>query len=161
MKFQPGDWVVHRVHGLGQIKAIEKRTLGGNETNYFMIQIGDLTVWVPADQNLNERLRSPASRSEFESLFSTLTSPPEKLPKDYRQRNQYLRELLRDGKADSLCKVIRDMSAFRHRQSWSEYDRDFMRRIQKTLIGEWSYVFSIDPSDAEAELQKMLAQNAQ
>lgn len=159
MEFQPGDWVVHCAHGLGQVTDIEKRSFGGSDVLYLTIQIGGLTIWVPADENLSNRLRSPATRSDFQSLFTTLTSPPENLPTDRRQRNQYLLELLKDGRAESLCRVIRDMSALRKHRTWNEYDRDLMRRIQKSLIGEWSFVFSINPQDAENELQKLLSQN--
>lgn len=159
MNFHTGDWVVHCSHGLGQVKAIEKRSFGMADVLYLMVQIGDLTIWVPADDNLEKRLRSPISRSEFQTLFTTLTSPPENLPTDRRQRSQHLVEMLKDGSADSLCRVIRDMSALRKQRPWSEYDRDLMRRIQKSLIGEWSFVFSINPLDAEHELQKLLARN--
>ncbi|MCL4270085.1 MAG: hypothetical protein KJZ72_11095 [Anaerolineales bacterium] len=160
MSFQPGDWVVHCSHGVGQIKNIEDRSFGDQSIPYYMVQIGDLTIWVPADENLDKRLRFPASQSEFQSLLHTLSSPPESLPTDRRQRNQHLLELLKDGSAETLCKVIRDLSAIRKHRTWSEYDRDLMRRLQKTLIGEWSFIFSITPQDAENELHKLLTPNA-
>lgn len=160
MNFQPGDWVVHCTHGVGQVKSIEDRSFGEQNIPYYMVQISDLTIWVPADENLGKRLRSPTSRSEFHTLLDTLASPPETLPTDRRQRNQHLLELLKDGKAETLCRVIRDLSALRKHRTWSEYDRDLMRRIQKTLIGEWSFIFSITPQDAEIELQKLLSKHA-
>lgn len=159
MDFKPGDWVVHCSHGLGQIKTLENRSFGEESILYYMVQIGDLTIWVPADDNLNKRLRKPASQSDFHTLLNTLTSPPEELPLDRRQRSQYLLELLKDGSAESLIKVIRDLSAIRQHRTWSDYDRDLMRRIQKSLIGEWSFIFSINPLEAETELHKLLAKN--
>jgi CarD family transcriptional regulator len=160
MKFQSGDWVVHCIHGLGQVTAIETRSFGEQNTLYYQVQIGDLTIWVPADESLNRRLRKPASRPEFDQLFKMLTKPPEALPNDRRQRNQYLIDLLKDGTAETLVKVIRDLSAIRKQRTWSEYDKELMRRVQKSLIGEWSFIFSIHPHDAENELQKLLSQHA-
>ncbi|MEY2819245.1 MAG: hypothetical protein RL275_2708 [Chloroflexota bacterium] len=160
MDFKPGEWVVHCTHGLGQITTIEKRSFGEQDIRYYQVQIGDLTIWVPADESLSKRLRKPASRKEFDQLFKMLTNPPEELPIDRRQRNQYLIELLKDGTAETLCKVIRDLSAIRKHRTWSEYDKEIMRRVQKSLIGEWSFIFSIHPHDAENELQKLLSQNA-
>ncbi len=159
MNFQTGDWVIHCSHGLGQIKAIEKRSFGVEDLLYLMVQIGDLTIWVPSDENLGKRLRSPVSKSDFQTLFATLSSSPENLPTDRRQRSQHLSEMIKDGSADSLCRAIRDLSALRKQRTWSEYDRDMMRRIQKILIGEWSFVFSINSLDAESGLQKLLTQN--
>ena len=161
MEFKIDDWVVHCTHGLGQVKTIEQRTFGEQSVLYYMVQIGDLTVWVPADENINTRLRAPKSRDDFQKLFSLLNSTPEALPIDRRQRNQFLLEVLKDGSAESLCRVLRDLSAIRKQRTWGDYDRDIMKRIQKTLISEWSYVLSVSPHDAESELTKMLAQNAQ
>ena len=160
MKYQTGDWVVHCTHGVGQVQGIEERTFGEQSLVYYMIQINDLTIWVPADENIGRRLRSPSSRSDFQKLFDTLTSPPESLPTDRRQRNQYLLERVNDGSAESLSRAIRDLSALRKERTWCEYDRELLRRIQKTLVGEWSYVFSILPMEAETELQKLLSKNA-
>ncbi len=159
MEFQSGDWVVHCAHGLGQITAIETRSFREQTILYYQVQIGDLTIWVPADESLSKRLRKPASRTEFDQLFTVLANPPEALPVDRRQRNQYVTELLKDGTAETLCRVIRDLSAIRKQRTWSEYDKGIMRRIQKSLIGEWSFIFSINPHDAENELQKLLAKH--
>lgn len=159
MNFQPGDWVVHCTHGVGQVKGIEDRSFGDHTIPYYMVQIGDLTIWVPADENISARLRVPASKSDFQTLLKTLTSEPETLPTDRRQRNQQLLEQLKDGSVDSLCRVIRDLTAIRKLRTWGDYDRDLLRRTQKTLVGEWSYIFSIQPHDAEVELQKLLSQN--
>jgi len=160
MEFQSGDWVVHCIHGLGQVTAIETRSFGEKNILYYQVQIGDLTIWVPADESLSKRLRKPASRAEFDQLFTMLTNPPEALPIDRRQRNQYVIELLKDGTAETLCKVIRDLSALRKHRTWSEYDKEIMRRVQKSLIGEWSFIFSINPHDAENELHKLLSKHA-
>lgn len=160
MNFQPGDWVVHCTQGLGQVKTVEERSFGENSILYYMVQIADLTIWVPADENLNKRLRKPINAEGFQTLFTMLSSPPEELPTDRRQRNQYLLDLLRDGSPESVCKVIRDLTAHRKHRSWGEYDSEMIRRIKKTLIGEWSFIFSINPHEAEAELQRLLAQHA-
>lgn len=160
MSFQPGDWVVHCTHGIGQIKSIETRSFGVQSIPYYMVQIGDLTIWVPANENLGKRLRMPVSQSEFQTLLDTLASPPESLPIDRRQPSQHLLEQLKDGSIENQCKAIRDLSAIRKHRTWSEYDRDLMRRIQKTFIAEWCHIFSIPPQDAEFELQKLLSKNA-
>ncbi|MBK6793973.1 MAG: hypothetical protein IPG80_15905 [Anaerolineales bacterium] len=160
MNFQTGEWVVHCTHGLGQVKAIEERSFGDNTVPYYMVQIADLTIWVPDDENLGKRLRKPVNEGEFKKLLNTLAGPPEELPTDRRQRNQYLVEMLKDGSAESLCRVIRDLTAHRGHRSWSEYDSELIRRVKKTLIGEWSFILSITPLDAEVEMQKLLAQNA-
>ena len=160
MDFHKGDWVVHCTQGLGQIKEVEERTFGENSVLYCLVQIEDLSVWVPVDENINKRLRKPVNVAGFQNLFSILSSRPEELPTDRRIRNQYLSDTLKEGTPESICRVIRDLSAHRKNRTWNEYDGEMIRRIKKTLISEWSFIFSINPHDAENELQKLLTQNA-
>ncbi|MBI2333814.1 MAG: hypothetical protein HYU84_16950, partial [Chloroflexi bacterium] len=102
MEFQSGDWVVHCTHGLGQIKAVEERTFGEASVLYYLVQIAELSIWVPVDENLNKRLRKPVDEAGFQTLFSILSSSPETLPTDRRMRNQYLSDMLKEGSPESI-----------------------------------------------------------
>ncbi|MBI3161593.1 MAG: hypothetical protein IPG44_18090 [Anaerolineales bacterium] len=157
MDYQVGDWVVHCNHGLGRVLAIEERTNNDQTILYYKVQLTDLTIWVPADENQDKRLRLPTSKTEFDRLLSTLSGPAEQLLTDRRQRNLQLLEMLKDGTVESLCRVLRNLSAHRQHRSWSEYDSALLKRVQKALIGEWSFVSSITPLDAEVELQHLLS----
>lgn len=158
MDFKSGDWVVHCKHGLGQVKAIEQRALNGNTAvPYYMVQVADLTIWIPADENIKQRLRVPASAAEFRKFLTILSSPPETLSADRRQRNVELLDRIEAGGIAALCKVIRDLAAHRHAKTWNEYDSSLMRRAQKTLLGEWCFILSVTPPEAELELQRLLS----
>jgi len=157
MDFNTGDRVMHTTHGLGRVLGIEERTLNDNTAVYYMIQVADLTIWVPADENLKNRLRLPTSEVGLRKSLSILSSPAEKLPDDRRQRNLQLQEMLKDGRFESLCKVIRDLTAYRKNHAWNDYDSALMKRSINKLVGEWSASLSIAPNDAERELHHLLA----
>jgi len=157
MGFQIGDWVVHCSHGLGQVQAIEERMHNNKTALYYMIQLRDLTIWVPADENQDNRLRPPTSPDEFNRLLSTLSDPVDQLPDDRRQRNLQLLEMLKDGKIESFFRVLRDLAPRRHHRTWSEYDSALMERVQKSLITEWSFSLSVTPLEAETELHRLLS----
>jgi RNA polymerase-interacting CarD/CdnL/TRCF family regulator len=157
MEFQTGDHVVHCTHGLGQVLAIEERTFFDKIAFYYMVQITDLTIWVRADENLKNRLRRPTSETGFKEWLSILSSRADELPTERRLRATHLQERLEDGRAESLCKVIRDLAEYRKSHSWSESDGALMRRAQKALIGEWSFINSITPLEAESQLHHLLS----
>lgn len=157
MGFQIGDWVVHCVYGLGQTLAIEERANNNKTALYYMIQLKDLTIWVPADENLSSRLRFPVSAAELRRALAVLSDPAERLPDDRRQRNLQLLETLKDGSVESLCRTLRNLTAHRRHRAWSEYDGALMNRVHKALIEEWSFVLSLAPLDAESELQRLLS----
>ncbi|PJH76528.1 MAG: hypothetical protein CO064_00755 [Anaerolineae bacterium CG_4_9_14_0_8_um_filter_58_9] len=156
MNFHEGDPVMHWTYGFGKVIRLEERTLSGQNTLYYAVQIGDLTVWVPADGKLGSRLRPPTPQAGFKKLLAILSSPGEPLPDDRQDRKTRLLELLKDGRAESLCRVIRDLSAYRQVRPLNENDQALMRRAQNALLGEWGFALSITPAQAELELNRLL-----
>ncbi len=160
MNFYEGESVVHNTYGLGKIIGMEERTLFGRTLMYYAVRIDDMTVWVPADENLETRLRPPTRQAEFKRLFAILTGPGEPLPDDRQARKEILRERLRDGRAESLCYVIRSLENFRQSHSLNENDQLHLKRAQHTLAAEWGYSMSITPEQAGYELLHLLGENA-
>jgi RNA polymerase-interacting CarD/CdnL/TRCF family regulator len=156
MNFQTGDRVMHSTYGLGYVRAIEKHTVDDTTTLYYMVQTADLTIWVPADKNMKNRLRYPTSAANFRKMLTILSGPAGPLPDDRRRRYIQLLEQLNEGGIESICKVIRDLTAYRHSHTRNDYDSALMKRANKTLIGEWSISLSVTPREAEMELNRLL-----
>ncbi len=154
MNFHEGDTVMHWTYGLGQIVRLEERAVSGPKTLYYAVQVGDMTVWVPADEKLGSRLRSPTSESGFKKLLAILSGPGEPLPDDRNERKAHLLELLRAGNAESLCKIIRDLSASAKK---NDNDLSLLKQAQNTLLGEWGFVLSITHAQAALEMHRLLA----
>jgi RNA polymerase-interacting CarD/CdnL/TRCF family regulator len=157
MNFHEGDSVMHWTFGLGTVIRMEERNMSGKEIMYYAIQIGDMTIWVPADSMLNSRLRFPTSENGFEKLKSILSGPGEALPDDRHQRKTILLELLKDGSAESLCRVIRSLVTYRKVRSLNDNDQAILKRTEKALIGEWGASYSVTPIQAELELHHLLS----
>ena len=49
-KMRPGDFVVHRNHGIGRFKAMEKLAISGDVRDYLVVQYADGILRVAADQ---------------------------------------------------------------------------------------------------------------
>ena len=86
MNFYKGDMVMHWSHGIGQIVNLEERALSGEKAVYYVVQVRDMTVWVPADNKVGSRLRPPTPKFRFQRLLAILSSPTEKLPEDRLER---------------------------------------------------------------------------
>src|SRR5688500_5962344 len=110
MNIHEGDSVMHWTHGLGTVVQLEERALSGQSILYYAIQIGNMTVWVPADDMLETRLRLPTHAAEFKRLIGTLSHPGEPLLQDRRERKTLLMEWLKDGRTVSLFRVVRSLS---------------------------------------------------
>jgi len=97
MDFRMGDPVIPWTYGLGKIVRLEERAFSGEKTLYYVVQIRDLTIWVPGDGKVMSRLRSPTPEGEFSKEFAILSGPGEFLPDDWLERKTLLVEELSDG----------------------------------------------------------------
>ena len=161
MDFKIGDTVIHGTYGLGRIVRLEKQTFSGKKTLYYVVQVRDMTIWVPADAQVMSRLRSPTPQGEFPKLFSILNEPGVTLPDDRLERKTYLVEELKDGKAESCCRVVRDLSSFQYRKPLNENDRFVLKQVSDSLLGEWEFSLSIPLARAQANLQDLLMKPSQ
>ena len=156
MNIHAGDSVMHWTHGLGKVIQLEERVLSGQAIQYYAIQIGDMMVWVPADEMLETRLRLPTRAAEFKRLMCTLSEPGEPLPDDRRERKTLLVEWLKDGRTESLFRVIRSLATYQQAHSLSLEEQALLKRSKNTLVGEWGYAMSLTPAQAEHELHRLL-----
>ena len=158
MNFYKGDMVMHWMYGIGQIVNLEERALAGLKTTYYVVEIRDMTVWVPADGNVGSRLRPLTPKDQFESLLAIISSPSERLPEDRLERKNHLHGLLQDGRAESLCQVIRDLNAYQQKlgKPLSDNDQMILKQARNTLLGEWEFVLSLTHGQAERELNHLL-----
>lgn len=156
MNFHEGDTVMHWTYGLGQIIRLEERDLFGSKVLYYAVQVRDLMIWVPSDENLEHRLRRPTSKSGFDELFAILSKPGKPLPEDRQERRAGLLVLLKDGSTQSLCRIVSDLNAYKNIRPLNESDQSILKQARNALLGEWEFVQSITPAQAEHELHHWL-----
>ena len=159
MSFYKGDMVMHWAHGIGQIVNLEERALAGSKSVYYVVQVRDMTVWVPADSKVSSRLRPPTPKLRFQQLLTILSGPTQPLPEDRVERKTQLLGLLQDGRPESLCQVIRDLTAYQKQlgKPMNDNDQMILKQSRNTLLGEWGFVLSITPAQAEHELHRLLS----
>ena len=116
-----------------------------------------MTLWVPADDKLETRLRLPSQAAEFEGLMDILSDPGELLPVDRFERKKLLLAWLEDGSAKTLFRVIRSLSTYHQAgHPLNEDDQALLKRSKKALLAEWSLSMSVPVARAEHELQHLL-----
>lgn len=156
MNFRKGDTVMHWTYGLGKVMRLEQRQILGQKTLYYAVQVGDMTVWVPADDHLETRLRRPSSKGQLRKLRAVLSKPGMTLPQDRHERKTLLLEQLKDGRAESLCRVIRSLVGFAKGHPLNDNDQALLKRAQTALLAEWGHALSVTPAQAEVQLRRLL-----
>lgn len=156
MDFCVGDPVVHWTFGLGKISGVEDRLMSDQKVLFYLVQVRDLTVCVPVDSKTESRLRQPTPSQEFKKLFAILKESGEPLSENRLERKSLLRKGLSDGKAETICRVIRDLSAMAVKKSLNDDDKNILHRAQSLLCAEWGFAFSVPLTQAETELKQLL-----
>ncbi|MFN2194532.1 MAG: CarD family transcriptional regulator [Anaerolineales bacterium] len=156
ISFQIGDQVVHSAYGPGVIIELDEKKLSGRSRQYYVVEVHDLTLWVPIDQVGDRNLRRPTPAGEFERLFTILSSPGDALPPDRHERKLHLLERLQGKNLESVCLVIRDLTLHRNTSRMNDTDNAILERSREALLLEWSNVLSIPMMQAERELRQLL-----
>ena len=159
LSFHVGDQVIHWVYGLGEIVRLDEKILSGQSGEYYVVQIRDLTLFVPRNEKGEHCLRFPTPAKDFEELFHLLASQGEPLSSDRFLRKSQLMDLLKDGTLASICRVIRDLVDYKRKNRFNETDKSILERARNLLLIEWSMVLSIPVREAEHELKGLLEAN--
>ena len=157
--FHVGDQVIHWVYGLGEIIQLDVKTLAGHSIQYYVLQLNDLTLWVPIDEAGEGHLRYLTPARDFQNLFQILASPAEPLSADRHERKLQLAERLKDGKLESVCRVVRDLAYLKQIKKMNDNDSSFLERARKFLLNEWSVALSVPVRQAETKLVELLQGN--
>jgi RNA polymerase-interacting CarD/CdnL/TRCF family regulator len=157
MGFKVGDKVIHSTFGFGEIIKIEEKTINGQLTNCFVVEINDMTIWVPTEESDRTTLRAPTSPEEFIETLPILISPTENLVEDRVMRKKQLIDRLNEGHLASICRVIRDLSNYQRQTKLNDQERSILERAEKSLLTEWTFSLGISQLQARQAMESMLA----
>jgi CarD family transcriptional regulator len=154
--FHVGETVVHWVYGLGEIVELDEKKLQGKSKQYYVVQIRDLTLWVPAGEAGETCLRYPTPAGDFDALFAILQEPGEPLSENRLLRKTQLTDLLRDGKLASICRAVRDLTSQGRQKKLNENDNQVLERARNLLLTEWAVSLSVPLEQAREKLDHLL-----
>ncbi len=154
---EKGDWIVHQQHGVGQIEAIETKTIGSEEHQYFRVKTGSGIYWLPI-MNIPDYVRTVSSRYKFRKVLGLIRQSPQPLLKNYKERNRQISERLENATLETKGELIRDLYARRHAEgiSLSALNERQLSDLRQQFLREMVVVLEIDMQDAEEKLDKAL-----
>lgn len=156
MSFQIGDKVIHCTFGLGEITQIENKMINGNQKNCYVIQLNDMTIWVPLDGAGETSVRAPTPPDEFMKTLPILSSPNESLLEDRVLRKKQLTDQLNDGQLSSICRVVRDLSHYQRNFKLNDQERSIFDRAVRSLLTEWTFTLGTPQHQAHQAMETML-----
>lgn len=156
--FAVGDKVVHRYHGPGRITRFDQVQAQDGTRDCYVVDVGNrLVVWVPIDGLSEQSLRPPLSPRAIEGLAEILRSPAEPLKTASREREQQLKQRLKDGSPEVLCALVRDLTFQASRKTPNTHDAAMLDKVRGILLAEWE--LARDTEDAASEVDALLRES--
>ena len=157
MEFQSGDNAVHPSYGVGNIMRLEERQLGGAQMQpYYVLAIGPATVWVPLQADGSTTLRAVTAKQDLEHYRLVLKGRPAALERDHHKRRVEINERLKPGSFQSMCEVVRDLTALGWSRPIGEGDSSVLQKVRDNLRREWAAATGLSMPEAVLEVDALL-----
>jgi CarD family transcriptional regulator len=126
---------------------------------YYVIEFPaeGLMVHVPMEKVDDLGVRPVVSKSRLDQLLRVLTTKPDKLPDDYKERQGGVREKLATGRAMQIAETVRDLAWREERAYLTRVDRRLFDDGRDLLASEIALVTESEVLDAEAVIDEALA----
>ena len=157
MGLQVGDSVVHPIHGVGHIVHVGNKMFTGTETRlYYQVVTDKTTVWIPAESFEKIGMRQLPPKRDLASYRTLLKTLPVSFDTNHSKRRIELAERLKLGSFQSLCEMVRDLTALGWNKPLSNADAVSLRRAHDRLCREWSAADNIPVEQAGNEIDALL-----
>jgi RNA polymerase-interacting CarD/CdnL/TRCF family regulator len=158
MGFTVGDKVVHRYHGPGRITRFDHVQAQNETREWYVVDMGGgLVVWVPIDGMSEQCLRPPLTAPAIAELADILRSPAQPLKTISREREQQIKQLMKDGSPQVLCAIVRDLTAYTSTRVPTANDAAVLERARSILLAEWQ--IATDTPDAAVQVDALLRES--
>lgn len=162
MQFKVGDFVVHSAYGLGQVVTLQKKQLSEGEARlYYEVATQKNNVWVPVDSAATGTLRALTTKADLNRFKEVLRAKPQPLNVDRRVRQTEINERLKRGSFQTICEVVRDLTALGWRKPLGEADSALLRRATDTLCQEWAAAANSTVLVAQQQISALIAESKQ
>jgi CarD family transcriptional regulator len=158
--FKKGDWIVHAYHGVGQIKAVDKKAIDGVIKKYYRVKTKTMTYWLPVNNSDVEHIRPVASKNLFTRSLKIIQKKPHSMAQDYRVREKQISEAFAACSIKSLAALIRDLYGRRVRGKVSMREGDLLEQAKNQFINEYAVAADVDLEDARKILENALIRSA-
>ena len=161
MQFKVGDKAVYPAHGVGVIKGIESRIIGGTNQDFYVLQIlsSGATLMVPTTGCERSGMRGLICDSQVENVYKVLRSPGKVSHTTWNRRFREFNDKLRTGSVGDIAEVLRDLCSLKGDKDLSYGEKKMMDKALSMLVSEISASSGREPAAVELELNQLLMPN--
>jgi CarD family transcriptional regulator len=142
--FQPGDLVVYPAHGVGRIEAIESKTIGETNEDFYIMKIIEtsMVIMIPVKNLKAVGIRDVITKKEVAQIYKIIRHQKDAAsPADNQTWNRRYKEYMdkiRTGSLYEIAEVFRDLFLLKTTKDLSFGERKLLDTAQGLLVTELS-----------------------
>jgi len=139
--FSEGDMAVYPAHGVGVIKAIEKKTIGGIDQSFYVLEILDnqMRIMIPTNSCENVGLRAIVNKDQVDDVLDILADRTVELgTQTWNRRYRDYMEKIKTGSVHEVAVVLRDLFLLSVDKDLSYGERKMLDTAKNLLVKELS-----------------------
>jgi CarD family transcriptional regulator len=158
--FKVGDKAVYPAHGVGEITAIQNKSIGGRERTFYILKIVEngMKIMVPTETAATTGLRNVINKKQADEVITILKSKEVAVTtQPWNRRYREYMEMLKSGSPVEVAKVLRDLFRLKSEKDLSFGERRLLDTAKALLIAELAIALKLSEKKIEEEIEKIFA----
>lgn len=156
-----GDRVVYPMHGAGEIAAIEKCDVQGEERSYYVLRMpmGNMKVMIPTDNAENIGLRDVIPEAKVQEVRDVLEDKPERAAGSWNKRFHANLDRMKSGDICDVAAVLRNLTIQDRKRKISSGERRLADLAKQIVVSELVYAVGKPADEVEMWMNDILMHN--
>ncbi len=157
--FQPGDLVVYPAHGVGRIEAIETKTIGETNEDFYIMKIieTNMVIMIPVKNLKAVGIRDVITKKEVPKIYKIIKHQEENAAvadnQTWNRRYKEYMDKIRTGSLYEIAEVFRDLFLLKMTKDLSFGERKLLDTAQGLLVTELSIAKGTKENSVMSEIE--------
>ena len=156
MNLKINDRIVHASFGVGKIKNIVSKEIGGKVRAFFKVKTDKLTYWIPVKKKDFNKIRPLRTASTFKNTLSVIRKKPQRLSNNFRARSKYIKDQINECSLLSKARLIRDLHYRNSEKPLHVNEHRIYEKLKNQFVNEFALAAEIQTEEAEEKLDDAL-----
>ncbi len=158
--FSEGDMAVYPAHGVGVIKAVETKQIGGTDQSFYILEILDnnMRIMIPTISSEKVGLRAIVGMQEVNDVLTILADRTVELgAQTWNRRYRDYMEKIKTGSVHEVAVVLRDLFLLSVDKDLSYGERKMLDTAKNLLVKELSLAQDVEEDDVTETIEKIFS----
>ena len=155
--YSPGDWLIHRVYGVGQVVDLEEKQLQKKVRSFYRVKTNDSTFWLPLEKAGSQRVEPLPSKRTVQRAIAALGKTPGEMSEKAKERKSRIEEVRSSGSLLSTARLIRDLTHQNTVKKLTATEMDALNVLTERFLKIGSVCLGLEISDVRKRLNQKLA----